>query len=113
MLSWEYELHFLVIIELSDMPIRKLDLIVDKRVCDLDERMNWITYSDYRFCSRCESGLFTQDILTISPQAGRSLNVIGAEPRAGRRQAGWPRHRIRWDRDGTAGAAETPSLAPR
>ncbi len=39
--------------------------------------------------------------------------VIGAEPRAGRRQAGWPRHRIRWDRDGTAGAAETPSLAPR
>jgi len=41
------------------------------------------------------------------------LIVIGAEPGAARRQAGWPRHRMRWDRGGTAGAAATPSLAPR
>ena len=39
--------------------------------------------------------------------------VIGAEPGAARRQAGWPRHWMRWERGVTAGAAATPSLAPR
>jgi len=41
------------------------------------------------------------------------ISVIGAEPGAARRQAGWPRHWMRWERGGTAGAAATPSLAPR